>query len=187
VRPARPQSEARPPESVPSASGPPAGQTPAGQTSGMQPSGDESPRNQPSAAAAEATAGPTAAATPSGGGLTEAFSEAVHNRLRGRAKALFSGARVVDQSGNRLTIAFSNGPTMNVAEQHVGEVTEAVSAQAGAPVELVLVSDDDPTTRGSAARSPRGEAGAFRRGGPRAIRASGERDGRRCRARPVGW
>lgn len=79
--------------------------------------------------------------------LADTFARAVHERLRGRAKALFSGARVAEVSGNRIVLAFSNSPTLAVAEQHADEVTAAVSAEAGSTIELVLTTDDDPSPR----------------------------------------
>ena len=96
----------------------------------------------------EATAAVASTTAPASMHVADAYNEAINNRLKGVAKALFNAARLVSATDEVATVAFSNGPTLERAKGHVPMVAAALLDITGKAVEVVLVTDDDPKASG---------------------------------------
>ena len=140
------------------------------------------PAGKPASAVGEPA--PSAADAPAGAGepldadrVAAALVDLVAGRLRGIAKAIYAGGRVVRVDGDAVVFALNSAPTRDRAEQSRAEVEALLAEHFGRPVPLRLV--DDEAGAGASARSPRRHVGRRRRSGGWAVVATGQRLRRR--------
>ena len=91
---------------------------------------------------------------PSRDELALAMGDAVLARLKGIAKAIYSGGRFVAVEGDHAVFALNNAPTRDRAEKVRPEVEAALAAHFGRAVPLRLVDEGDAVGRGPAGPTP---------------------------------
>ena len=163
--PAPPTSRAAAPTPVPE-EGPPAASTAA--PAPVTPAPDAAaaqPRSTTSVAA------PTGEA-PTIEQLAAAMSDGVLSRLKGVAKAIYTGGRFVSVDDGTAVFALANAPTRDRAERVRSEVEAALAAQFGRAVPLRLVEEGS-------------DAGSARSTGPSTVAATAATDATRGPAAPV--
>ena len=74
--------------------------------------------------------------------LTLAWADEILVGLRPIAKALFAAGRFVGERDGRMALALPNDAHRKRCEEHRTDVERAIAAHFGAPVTLLLVTDD---------------------------------------------
>lgn len=135
---------------------------------------DETP-GSPARPAASAAPSPRTEAPPIGGGampstatLAAALEGEILGQLRGRAKALTAGGRILGYSGGRVVIAFSNQPTLDRALEIQGDLEAAFARHFSMPIPATFVTEDAAAAMQVAeSPSPGASTGGPANGGPR--------------------
>lgn len=113
-------------------------------------------------------------AVPDRDSLVMAFGDSVVPKLKGIAKAIYSGGRFLSVAGDHAVFAVENEPTRDRAERYRAEVESLLAAEFGTPVPLRLVVDGEqgdagvPVTQSYAdsGGSPRRPTGQAQHGAP---------------------
>jgi DNA polymerase-3 subunit gamma/tau len=154
----------------------PSGSEPAG----SEPSTPEPPTSQPPTSEPPVSGPPSSGSTSSGpttqtasgsaslpdrDTIVMAFGDSVVPRLKGVAKAIYSGGRFLAVADGTAVFALDNAPTVQRAERYRSAVEELLAEKVGAPVPIRLVTEADADAYAGGTTPASSPAGDARRAG----------------------